>query len=286
MKSKQRRVANRPRDQSLDSAAALVRHNDLGANTSIEHVVSAGAQRPANTDPGDEREMSQPLLTGRLGERLGTAAAFATTEHFNLQSARAITVSESHGRAGIYLAAVSSNLVALAFIGQLTRVGAAFYAFALILLPVLAFAGVVTFVRLVQTSLEDLAYAHRIALLRSFYLEVVPELEPFLVTLHSTGCGSQTGVERLAPSAWQLTLTVAGMIAVINSVVIAACAGLAIGAVGWIPIPSRVAVGALVACGAFLLHERHHRLASAGFSPDVVDQAAIRIRSRQRSGSA
>jgi hypothetical protein len=60
----------------------------------------------------------------------GPAVTFATTEHFNLQTARAVTVSEANGRAGIYLAAVSSNLIALAFVGQMSRLGAAFYAFA------------------------------------------------------------------------------------------------------------------------------------------------------------
>src|SRR3954452_22657258 len=78
-------------------------------------------------------------LAASLGPRLGPAAACATTEHFNLQTARAITVSEANGRSSIYLAAVSSGLIALAFIGQMSRLGAGFYAFALILLPVLAF---------------------------------------------------------------------------------------------------------------------------------------------------
>ena len=36
-----------------------------------------------------------------LGARSGAAVAFATTEHFNLQTARAVTVSEANGRAGI-----------------------------------------------------------------------------------------------------------------------------------------------------------------------------------------
>ncbi len=102
-----------------------------------------------------------------LAARLGPAATFATTEHFNVQTARALTVSEANGRASIYLAALSTNLIALAFIGQMSRLGDAFYAFALVLLPVLAFVGVVTFLRLVQSSIEDLAYAHRIALLRA-----------------------------------------------------------------------------------------------------------------------
>src|SRR5688500_12496555 len=89
------------------------------------------------------------------GGGLGPAATFATTEHFNLQSARALTVSEANGRASIYLAALSSNLIALAFIAQVSGLGGAFYAFALILLPVLGFVGVVTFRRLVQSSMED-----------------------------------------------------------------------------------------------------------------------------------
>ena len=86
-------------------------------------------------------EPSQTALTDSLGPRLGPAATFVTTEHFNLQTARGLTVSEAKGRACIYLAALSSNLIALAFIGQMSRLGAAFYGFALILLPVLAFVG-------------------------------------------------------------------------------------------------------------------------------------------------
>ena len=65
----------------------------------------------------------------------------------------------------------------------MSRLGAAFYAFALILLPVLAFVGAVTFRRLVQSSLEDIAYAHRSGLLRNFYLRLSPELEPYPVVV-------------------------------------------------------------------------------------------------------
>jgi RsiW-degrading membrane proteinase PrsW (M82 family) len=131
-------------------------------------------------------DVADPELVASLGARLGPAATFATTEHFNLQTARAITVSEANGRASIYLAVLSSNLIALAFIGQMSRLGTAFYAFALILLPVLAFVGVVTFLRLVQSSLEDIAYARRIGMLRNFYLRLAPELEPFIVVIRGT----------------------------------------------------------------------------------------------------
>jgi hypothetical protein len=63
---------------------------------------------------GDDSDSGLAALAASLGPRLGPAATFATTEHFNLQTARAITVSEANGRASIYLAALSSNLIALA----------------------------------------------------------------------------------------------------------------------------------------------------------------------------
>jgi hypothetical protein len=179
-------------------------------------------------------------------------------------------VSEANGRASIYLAALSSNLIALAFIGQMSRLGTAFYASALILLPVLAFVGTVTFLRLVQSSVEDIVYAQRIALVRSYYLRIAPELEPYFVVLRAAPFAG-------APGAWQLALTAAGMVAVVNSVVVAACAGLVLLAAGVHSLAVPVAVGAVVGAGAFSLHERHHRRARDAYSPGAVDRAAILI---------
>jgi hypothetical protein len=213
-----------------------------------------------------------PPLADSLGPRLGPTVTFATTEHFNLQTARALTVSEANGRASIYLAALSGNLIALAFVGQMSRLGATFYAFALILLPVLAFVGAVTFLRLVQSSIEDIAYAHRIALLRSFYLSVSPELEPYLVV-----AGGAPAATVASPGAWQLTLTAAGMVAVVNSVLVGTCAGLALEAAGVHSVAIPVAVGAVIGAAAFTLHERHHRRARNAYSPEAVDRAAISI---------
>lgn len=189
-------------------------------------------------------------------------------------------MSEANGRASIYLAALASNLIALAFIGQMPRLGTAFYAFALILLPVLAFVGTVTFMRLVQSSVEDIAFAHRIALLRSYYLRIAPELEPYLVVVREARPGATANDVRLAAAAWQLTLTAAGMVAVVNSVVVAACAGLVLVAAGVDSLAIPVAVGALVGAGAFSLHERHHRRALDASSPETVDRAAISVTER------
>ena len=162
-------------------------------------------------------------LADILSGRLGPAATFATTEHFNLQTARSITVAQSNGRATAYLAALSSNLIALAFIGETSRLGAAFHAFALILLPVLAFIGVTMFERLVQPSIEDIAYARRIGLLRGFYLDLAPELEPYLALVRPTSEHPLTAAMD-SPGGWQLTLTTAGMVAVPWASAATACA--------------------------------------------------------------
>ena len=55
------------------------------------------------------------------------------------------------------------------------------------------------------------------ATLRSFYLRVSPELEPYLVAVSGTPAPAPSD-GKLAPTAWQLTLTSAGMVAVVNSV--------------------------------------------------------------------
>ena len=250
------------------------------ASTELAGGRGGGARR-AVQGADDGEDAGRAPLADSLGPRLGPAVTFATTEHFNLQTARALTVSEANGRASIYLAALSGNLIALAFVGQMSRLGAAFYAFALILLPVLAFVGIVTFVRLVQSSIEDLAYANRIARLRSFYLQVAPELEPYLLAVLGTRSAAP-----LPPSAWQLTLTAAGMVAVINSVVVAACAGLVLEAAGVHSLAIPVALGAVIGAAAFTLHERHHRRARDAYSPEAVDRAAISVPPSQRADAA
>jgi hypothetical protein len=90
------------------------------------------------------------------------AVTFVTTEHFVLQGARSSTIAESSGRANMFLAAVSGGLVALGLVATASSVGTAFYAFGLVLLPTLAFVGLVTFERVLQSGVEDEGYARRI----------------------------------------------------------------------------------------------------------------------------
>jgi hypothetical protein len=230
-----------------------------------EALIPAANEGPADLGAG---------LVGGLGDRLGPAVTMATTEHFNLQTARAATISEANGRASIYLAAVSSNLIALAFIGQMSRLGDAFYAFALLLLPVLAFVGVVTFERLVQSSLEDIAYAQRIARLRNLYLALAPELEPYLLVVRGRPAESLLHGGRLRPSSWQLALTTADMVAVVNSVVIGASAGLVLAALGAGSLAVMLGIGGFVAVLALSAHRSHHQRARDAYEPEAIDRFA------------
>ena len=58
------------------------------------------------------------------GEPRAPAISFITTEHFTLQGARSQTISESTGRASMFLASVSGGLVAWGLVATATGAGA------------------------------------------------------------------------------------------------------------------------------------------------------------------
>src|SRR3954454_23884478 len=149
------------------------------------------------------------------GAPTAAVVAFVTTEHFTLQGARSQTVSEATGRASIFLASVSGGLVALGLMATAARIGTAFYPLALTLLPTLVFVGLVTFDRVLQNGLEDLGYANRIARLRGFSFEHAPELGNYLLSVPPD---RRLAMQGLPEGPWQHFLTMAGMVAVITSV--------------------------------------------------------------------
>jgi hypothetical protein len=167
-----------------------------------------------------------------------------TTEHFTLQGARAATIAESNGRATMFLAALSGGLVALGLVATASSLGAAFYGFGLVLLPTLAFVGLVTFERALQTSLEDTQYARRIALLRGYYFEQAPEIAPYLLRVPPA---ERLHMQRVPGDRWQGYRTVAGMIAVITAVLAGSTAALAAILIFDHSLAAAVIAGALVA---------------------------------------
>ena len=199
------------------------------------------------------------------------AVTFATTEHFTLQGARAATTAESTGRATMFLGAVSGGLVALGLIATATRTGAAFYAFGLVLLPTLAFVGLVTFERTLQSGIEDRGYARRIALLRGYYFDQAPELTPYLMSVPES---ERLRVMGLSGGRWQGFRTVAGMVAVITAVLAGSAVGLlAAVATDHALVLALISGGAVAAAAlAASMHYQRSAWASAAAAPLSFDR--------------
>jgi hypothetical protein len=196
-------------------------------------------------------------------DQLRQASQFIANEHAALQSGRSSTVFEANGRTGIFLSSVSTTLVALALVGQVSGLSQPFYIFSLILFPCLFFIGVVTFHRTLQSNIEDLVYDLGLIRLRHFYIEVVPELKNYLILTTNDDLryyrGPVTTLElNVRPSWWQMFLTNSGMIAIINSVLAGVFGGLVIGAFA---LPFFVSIG----CGlvVFVASEIVHFLSQA-----------------------
>jgi hypothetical protein len=171
------------------------------------------------------------------------AASFVTTEHFTLQGARSSTISESTGRATMFLGTVSGGLVALGLIGTAAGVGPAFYAFALVLLPTLVFVGLVTFDRALQSGIEDYTYARRIARLRAYYFLHAPELVAYLASVPPV---ERLRLQGLRSGWFQRFVTVAGMVAVITAILAGSAAALVAAALDVRTLAAALGAGVVV----------------------------------------
>src|SRR5215207_4316631 len=170
---------------------------------------------------GRDRMENQDQLSDDQRQKM---LQFMTTEHSALQAGRSATIFETGARIAAFLGTVSSALVALAFVGQISRLGTAFFAFALVLLPTLFFLGLVTFERTMQLGIEDYIYAVGMSRIRHFFVEMVPQAERYFVgsthddlstTMAPTVFGRPVSQVSLG---WQSLLTVTGAIAIVNSV--------------------------------------------------------------------
>jgi len=185
---------------------------------------------------------------------------FMATEHSVLQAGRSATIFETGGRTAVFLGTVSSTLIALAFVGQISGLGTAFFAFALVLLPTLFFLGLATFERTMQLQVEDYIYAVGMSRIRHLYVETVPQAEKYFVgsihddfatTMSPTVFGMPVSV------AWQSLLTVPGAIAMVNSVIVGSFAGLLVRATFVESVALSVGVGIAAFVVSVSLQRRH-----------------------------
>jgi hypothetical protein len=146
-----------------------------------------------------------------------------TTEHYNLQVQRVATISESNGRASVFLGAVSAGLIALGFesAGGVSSTGK--MVFQVLVLTPLVFLGLVAFVRCLEIAIDDWEFVTRITRLRHSYNQLIPELAPLMAQ-----AVADEGAVVMLSARWQpfqKMLSVAGSVAVITSVVLGGDAG-------------------------------------------------------------
>src|SRR5262249_6765209 len=122
-----------------------------------------------------------PLGSGGDPSRVGLQLQVLSTEHWGLLATRSMAWNEIFTRASIFLSALSGAIVALALVAQATAFGDAFAALALVVLPVVFFLGLATFLRLSQASRGDFRWVVGMNRIRTAYLQIVPEVAPYLV---------------------------------------------------------------------------------------------------------
>jgi len=142
-----------------------------------------------------------------------------TTEHWSLLSTRALSWNEAFSRGTMFLSALSGAVVALALVAQVDSFGDSFGVFALLILPVVLFLGITTFIRLVQINREDVRWVIGMNLLRHAYLDAAPHLRPYFIsgsTDDEAGVMTTFGATAGSGAFAHQFVTTPGMLAVVN----------------------------------------------------------------------
>jgi hypothetical protein len=209
-----------------------------------------------------------PERTAGDGDRQAILLAL-TTEHFTLQTARAITVNESNGRTALYLGSLSSSLVALALIAQQPQLAGTVLVFALTVLPAVLFLGLVTYVRVLQSSIEDILYARAINRIRHYYTELDPtKAHYFLLTGRDDVRGALANM-CLRDSWTQFLFTLPSAVAVINALLAGVTFALVVVLAVEAPLPVTVLTGMAFGTTVLALHLAYQVRRFAGMKASV-----------------
>jgi hypothetical protein len=194
-----------------------------------------------------------------------------STEHFTLQGARSAAISDANGRTGFFLSTLSAGVVALAFTAEVAQAGPAFSEFALIVLPTILVIGLASFERLLQLGIENIRIVVAINRVRHYYLEIAPELRPHFTLSDrddSSGVLSSLGSIRGGIRPWDLFVTNAGLVGIIDGVLSGVVAALVASNMQRDPTVSAVAgvaVGAIVLAALTVYLARTWRAAIRAF---------------------
>jgi hypothetical protein len=151
------------------------------------------------------------------------------TEHWGLLATRSLAWNESFTRAGMFLSTLTGGIVALALVAQASQFGGAFFPFALVILPVVLFIGLATFARMGTSNYYDALCVVGMNRIRHAYMQIAPDVEPFLVMgTHDDGASvdRSMGVPPQTNFVVDIIVSTPFVVAVINSVLAAVIAAI------------------------------------------------------------
>lgn len=187
-------------------------------------------ERPTGHGTGPGAEPGAPATAHEPAPSGSTPAMrlqVLSTEHWSLLASRSLAWNESFSRAGMFLSTLSGAIVALALVAQATQFGEGFRLFGLTILPVVLFVGIGTVLRMGFANYHDALCVVGMNRIRAAYLEMVPEVERYLVmgtTDDQPGVSQTMGLMPRTPMAVQMLASSPLLISVINAILSAAIA--------------------------------------------------------------
>ena len=174
--------------------------------------------------PGPAGAEPPPPLTGESegGSPVALRLQVLATEHWGLLATRSLAWNESFTRAGMFLSTLSGAIVALALIAQATEFGGEFALFALVILPVVLFIGLTTFLRMGASNYYDALCVVGMNRIRHAYMQITPEVEPYLVMgTHDDNEGLQLSMGTAPGTNFVIDIIISTpfVVCVINSVI-------------------------------------------------------------------
>ena len=188
---------------------------------SFERSVPPPAAEPAAPPSGPAGHSGLPSHETTTAMRL----QILSTEHWSLLATRSLAWNEVFSRAGMFLSALSGSIVALALVAQASHFGEGFKLFAFVILPVVLFVGVTTYIRLGAANWYDATCIIGMNRIRAAYLEMAPDLERyFVMSAHDDrqGVGVTMGLQPGMSQTLHLFAATPIVVATLNSVVAAA----------------------------------------------------------------
>ena len=214
----------------------------------IDPAPSAAAAAPADS-PSARRD---PMLDD---PRLLTVLS---TEHWSLLSARSLAYNEAFTRAGMFFTLLSTSLVALAFLAGVIDDGRTALTIAAVVLGVVFLVGLLTAIRIIGCNEEDGWAMHGMNRIRNAYVQILPQVEPFLITdIHDDVAGISRSYGFVGPDSTPRTIlyglsTSGGLVVIVDGIVGGATAAAAVLAAGG-ALGTAFAVGVAVAFAAMVL---------------------------------